>query len=221
MGNFDDFNRERSSYFDYRTPEYNREKSLFDLFCNEIINKSGVCMEYFITTYDINYNRIWGEDNDRRFERVFDFMVYYRLPREEKMWSKFGLIGTDNFSMWVSKRHFKTASNHPSLQTEYIPKMGDVIKSKYANYFYEIVEVKEDTGLYLQSKQHIWEFVVKVFKDEGISTTAETSASSISQYTDKSSDIFDIKDIVDVKKEQYIYDPPPSEKPTNDPFGNW
>ena len=191
------------------------------LLVTEAYNKHGICMEYYIATYDKRYDRIWGEDNDRRFERYFDTMVYFQLPREEKMWTKFGIEGSDNFSMWVSKRHFRAASNNPLTKQEYIPKMGDVIRSKYNNYFYEIVEIKEDTGLWLQSKQHMWEFVVRVFKDEHISLTSETSASAISAYTDKDSDVFDIRNVIDVEKEDVVYKPKSGEQSSNDPFGNW
>jgi len=221
MGNFDNFDRGRSSYFNYNDDAYDKEKSLFDLIITEGYNKNGVCMEYYVTSYDEKYNRIWGEDNDRRLERAFDVMVMYTLPREDKMFSKFGLEGTDNFSMWASKRHFRAASDHPITKEEYIPKMGDIIKSKYANYFYEIVEVVEDVGMYLQSKQHVWEFVVKVFKDEGIATTDETASNEISAYTNKDNDVFDIKDVVDVKKDEFLYKPSDSEKANEDPFGNW
>lgn len=221
MGNFDNIPRGKNSFFNYKNSEYDAEKSLFDLFVTEAYNKNGVCMEYYVTTYDTKYNRIFGEDNDRRLERAFDVMVMYQLPKEEKMWTKFGIEGTDNFSMWASKRHFRAASNNPLTEEEYIPKMGDIIRSKYNNYFYEIVEVVEEVGMWLQSKQHVWEFVVRVYKDEGIELTDETKSTTISAYTNKDEDVFDIKNVIDVKKNEFLYKPEDSEKGNNDPFGNW
>jgi hypothetical protein len=221
MSNFSDFNSCSNDFFKFNSKAYDRDKNLLSLQVNEIINLHGVCMDYYITTYDTRYDRIWGEDNDRRFERNFDFMAMYQLPREDKIWSKFGIEGTDTITMSISKRHFSAASKHPQNGSQHIPQIGDIIMAKYNNYVYEITEVAEDVGMYLNSKQHVWEFVVIPFKDEGIATTAETSASSISAFTDKPTDIFDIKNDIDVAKEEVIYKPKPSEKPSDDPFSNW
>lgn len=222
MGNFDSFNRDKNSYFNFKGQEYTRDKQMLSGLVTEAYNKNGVCMDYYITSYDTKYNRIWGEDCNRRFIRNFDFMCYFHLPREEKLWTKFGVEGTDNFPLWIAKKHFRVASSQDG-GVEHIPKMGDIIRSKYNNYFYEIVEVAEEVGIWLQSKQHIWEIIVRVFKDEGISTTAETSASAISAFTDKDSDVFNIKDEVDIEieKDEIAYKPPPEEKPNNDPWGNY
>ena len=109
-------------------------------------------------------------------------MGWYQLPREEKLWAKFGIVGMDQFSVLVSKRHFKVASqfdfavNDPIGYGEYIPKIGDIMLAQYNGYLYEIVDIKEETGMQLLSKQHIWEFIVKPYKDEHLSLSASTSA---------------------------------------------
>jgi len=64
---------------------YNNERELFDVLVTEAYNKHGVCMDFYVTSYDKDYDRIWGEDNDRSFTRRFKVMSFYRLPREEKM----------------------------------------------------------------------------------------------------------------------------------------
>lgn len=221
MANFDSFPQGRNPYFDFRNPAYDREKNLFSLWATEAINKYGVCMEFYQTTYDTKYDPIWGEDNNRRFVKKFDVMVYYQLPREEKMWTKFGIENMDTFSMWVSKRHFDAASNSPGGGAKVIPKMGDIIMAKYNDYVYEITEIAEEVSMFLQSKEHIFEFIVKPFKDEGIALANDLSASSLSAFTNKDEDIFDIANDIDVAKEDIIYDPPPEEKPSDDPWGNW
>ena len=155
-------------------------------------------------------------------------MAYYALPQEEKQWTKFGIEGQDNFSLYVSKRHFRAASRfdtthtNPTAYSEYIPQISDVIMANYNKYIYEIVEVKDEIGMFLQSKQHVWEFIVRTFKDEHISTTnTPLSADYIADYTDKDSDVFDQTSAVNVEKVPILYTSASNEKPSNDPFGGW
>jgi len=223
----------RHGYITKCSPTYNNERRLFDYFLVESYNHHGVCMTYYIASYNKNYDKIWGEDNYRFFERKFNFMAFYSLPREEKMWSKFGIPGMDRFSIFSSKLHFRDASTFgfnsvkgnigQGTYPTYIPKMGDIIRSKYNNYLYEIVELKEEIGMYLLSKQHVWEFIVAPYKDEHISLSATTSTSmnEISAYTNKSSDIFNISSVIDTKKVPVKYVPKSGEHPNNDPFANW
>lgn len=207
---------------------YNNERYLFDSVVTEAYNKHGVCMTYYIASYNTDYDKVFGEDRNRRFTRKFSIMSFFNLPREEKLWTKFGIEGMDNFSMFVSKMHFKEASKYDADQVDteypsYIPKQGDVIASEYNKYIYEIVEVKEEIGMYLLSKQHVWELIVKPFKDELIALDPATSATMtyIKDYTNKDSDVFDLSNTVDNKKPDVLYDPKPSECNPDDPFAGW
>ena len=206
---------------------YNNERELFDLVVTEAYNKHGICMDFYVTSFDKEYDKIWGEDNDRRFVRRFETMAFYTLPKEERLWSKFGIEGTDEFSIYVSKRHFWTASQFDDLQVNnkafdpYIPKIGDYIYSKYNKYIYEIVEVKDEIMLNLLSKQHVWDLIVKPFKDEKIATTSLTSATPIADFTNKDSDIFDVTENINEEKIDVKYDPPSTECNPNDPFAGW
>jgi hypothetical protein len=221
MGNFDDFSKDQNPYFDVSSPAYDNDKNLMAVMVNEVFNKFGVCMEYYITTYDTNYDRVWGEDNNRFYIRNFEFMGKYELPREDKIWSKFGIEGSDEVTIWISKRHFTAASIDPNNGISYVrPQIGDIIKADFSNYFYEITEVAEDTGQYFQSNQFIWELSVRTMKDENISTSPELSASDIASVTNLN-DIFNIDNSVDVEKEPILYKPQKGEKPKEDPFGNW
>jgi len=221
MSNFDDFPKNRNPYFDFRSDKYAKDKNLLSLFATESINKFGTCCIFYQTSHDLKYNPIfWGEDNNRRFITKFDLMTYYQLPTEEKMWTKMGIENLDTFSMYVAKRHFRAASK-PRGGPEVIPKMGDIIMAKYDDLIYEITEVAESEGNFLQSKEHMFEFVVKPFKDEGIELPESLSGSSISAYTNKNEDIFDIANDVDVEKEDILYKPPSEEKSNDDPFANW
>jgi len=216
MSNFEHFNRGKNPYFDFRNG-YESDKNMLSKLLTNAINMHGVCMQYFQTSYDVIYDPIFGEDGNRRFIRKFDLMCQFQLPREDKMWTSFGISNLDNFSMFCSKRHFAAASG----PTKIIPKIGDIIMSRYAPNIYEITEVVEDVSMFLQSKQHMWEFVVKVYKDEGIELPDSMSGTSLSAYTNKAEDIFDITNDIDVEKEDIIYKPPASEQGSDDPFSNW
>ena len=221
MGNFDNFSRTQNQYFNFNSEAYNNDKSLIAVMINEVYNKYGVCMEYYITTYDTNYDRIFGEDNNRRYMRNFKFNGYFNTPKEDKMWSKFGIEGTDEVIIWVSKRHFEVASVDSVSGISYMrPQIGDVLKSEYNTYFYEIVEVAEDSGQYLQSNQYIWELTVRPMKDEFIDIADGCKNSDIVNVTNIN-DIFNIDNNIDVEKENVVYKPIRGEKPKNDPFANW
>jgi hypothetical protein len=171
MGNFDEYNRDHNEHFEYVTSAYDNEKLLYEKMVAECINIHGVEMMYYVLTFDINYNKIWGEDNDRRFERCFSFMTLYELPREDNNFTQLSIEPFDVVMMTVSKKHFEQASKcdsngykQPQL-TSYKPKIGDIIKSEYANYFYEIVDVSHEENMFLQSK-HTWTFTCKPYKHE-------------------------------------------------------
>jgi len=205
---------------------YNNERELFDLMVTEAYNKHGVCMDYYVTSYNKDHDRIWGEDGNRTFSRRFQIMTFYTLPREEKLWTKFGIEGMDSFSIYASKRHFWEASqfnDNGSIKSfdPYIPKVGDYLFSNYNKYIYEITEVKDEVMMNLLSKQHVWEFMVRPFKDEKISVSPLTSAAPIANYTNKPTDKLDVSNIVNQKKQTILYQPKPTEKNVNNPFTNW
>jgi len=217
----------KTSNYEGSVGNYNNERELFDVMVTEAYNKHGICLDYYITSYNKQYDKIWGEDNDRRFERRFKIMAFYQMPREEKLWSKFGIEGMDSFSIYISKRHFWKASkfdynqNNSESYDPYIPKAGDYMMADYNKYMYEIVEVKDEIMMNLLSKQHAWEFLVKPFKDEKIATTSLTSAAPVSAMTNQTTDKFDVTDTIDTKKTSIKYSPPATEKNSDDPFGGW
>jgi len=211
------------------SPVYNSERRLYDNILAEVYNLHGVSLDFYVTTYDSNYNFIFGEDNNRRFVRKFSFMGFYTLPKEEKLWSKFGIEGMDTFSIFCSKLHFNDASTfgNPEVPgnkglgtySPHIPLIGNIIISDYNKYIYEITEVKEESGMYLLSKQHTWEFVVKPYKDEHMSLSPDTSASMgyISQFVNRKTDIFDVTATLGTLTPNIEYQPGPTEEPDQDP----
>lgn len=206
---------------------YNNEKQLFDLMVTEGYNKYGVSLDYYVTSFDNTYDKIWGEDNNRRFVRRFQIMGYFVLPREERIFTQFGIAGMDQFTINVSKKHYYEASQYDDIQTNpkafqpYVPFAGDYIYSNYNKFIYEIVSVKDEAMMSLFSKQHSWEFLVRPYKDEKIQVSPLTSAAPIANQTNLKTDIFDTTTTINNAKPNILYQPGPTEKSSQDPFGNW
>lgn len=205
-----------NDYFVKCSSAYDGEREIFKVAQMEVYGMFGVPLIFYKTSYDIKYNNIWGEDGDRYITEYWtDVMSYFSLPKEDKIWKSFGIEDMQNFSMYLSKEHFNYTTSG------YIPKMGDIVQTEYNKNIYEVVEVKEENGMYLLSKQYTWELIVRPFKNEqNVSLLPSLSASPIGRYLNIV-DMFDIKNDVDVAKENKLYYPPPSEKPSNDPWGNW
>ncbi len=204
-----------------RGENYNNERELYQVLQMEAYNMLGTPMEFYEASYDVNYDKVWGEDNNRQFVRKYDVMAFYNLPREEKLWTKLGIEGIDTFSMHINKEHFSWVTSAES-GSAYIPKVADVIKAKYNEYYYEITEVKEESMMNLLSKQYSWNLIVAPFKDEHIITSAGLLYKDpISDYTDKPNDIYDNTSAVNDEKIPVLYTSASNECPPDNPFGQW
>lgn len=172
MGNFDYFNRVPSkNFFSYINSAYDNESTLYDKLMTEAFNKHGIPMVYYVISYDTTYDPLFGEDNNRRVVRYFPVMTYYELPREDRQWNVAAMEILDNFHLFISKRHFIAASkldlDLQQTHDPYTPKVGDIIKSNYNNFFYEITHVAHEEEMFIQRK-HSWDVVVKQYKRQHI-----------------------------------------------------
>jgi hypothetical protein len=189
-------------------------------------------MTYYVVSYDTQYDKIYGEDNDRRFIRKFDIMCYFPLQTEEKQWTSMGIVGIDNFSVFASKDHFRTASTYGNTLAPgnvgkgtypiYIPKTSDVLQSKFNGYFYEIVTVKEESMMVHLSKGYTWEFIIKPYMDEhhSFDAGAGKSLDNIKPYVD-ANDIFKVNSEAQVAAVADAYTPKSCERPPALPYGGW
>jgi len=194
---------------------YNNDRELASMVNMEAWNMYGVKIIYYKTTYDKNYDRVWGEDGDRHVVQEWNVMAYFQLPRENKVWSKFGIEGINDFSMFISKEHYRFKTD------DYIPRIGDLVLALSDNKMYEVTEVKEEAPMFMLSKQYSWELICRKMKiEEEITISPTLSASPISKYYNVK-DIFDIRTNIDIEKEPIIYKPIKGENPVNDPFGKW
>ena len=202
---------------------YKNERDLFSALISEAYNKHGVTMTYYSLSFNLSADPLNGEDNNRTIMRQFDTMAFFTLPREDKLWSRFGIENMDTFSIFISKRHFNSVSQFdfakgdPIKYDPLFPKIGDLIRSQYNNFLYEVTDVKEEAGMFLISKAHVWELILKPYRDEHLSLSASTSADmgSIAPFVDKD-DPFNISGFIKSKEDEVMYNPPPTEKPTDD-----
>lgn len=238
----------KTTHFNFTNTCHNKDRLLYDKVLAEGYNNFGVPMVYYVVSYDTTQDEIFGEDNVRNAERKFSVMAYYELPREEELWTKFGIEGIDNFHMYLSKKSFEAESTTALVTSgayslafssafdrvgvdndngtlvydtypSYIPKVGDIIKAEYNDYYYEIVDVGEESEMFLQSK-HSWDFIVRPYKDEHVTVSGTLSGDDLSNFTSQD-DMLEINDVVDTKKDGVLYEPPGTEEDPNDPFGTW
>lgn len=231
-------------YFNHlNSPCYENEKKMFSNMATEMWNQHGVKLEYYKTDYNTDYDRIYGEDRDRHILRTFPVQAYFELPNEDELVTVFGMEMKDRFKMYISKQHFSVASTLGNTGCginsfdKFDPCVGDIIKGKWNNRFYEIIEVKDSEGVIMESK-FIWTITVKTYRDNHLTTNTFTppippvqqKQYDIESVTDKPIDILQINEALDSEKDEYIYEPKPLEDtpdnddlpPVNDnPFGQW
>lgn len=116
MGNFDSFSKFNSGpWFDHYSSAYNNERNLYDLLLTEAYNLHGVCSRWYPISVDTDYDRIFGEDNNRTILNSFPIMAYFDLPRETKQFSTQGQLWIDKFHIFISKKHFEMKMRHCSF----------------------------------------------------------------------------------------------------------
>ena len=213
-------------YFNHFNPNYDNERLLYDLLITEGYNKHGICCSYIITSFNTNYDKLFGEDNNRRYERRFKLMAYFDLPYEVRNFNNAGIGWSDVFHIYASIKHFNTASKYNFQQTSaiyssYIPRVGDFLSTDYNNMFYEIISVKMQEEQFLQH-QHSYDLIVRVYRDKSININPSTSGDfqDLSQYVG-TEDIFNIGQFINEYKDEIVYKPTISECSPRDPFNDW
>lgn len=212
------------SFFQEETEFYDRESRLFDLLYTEAINMHGVPMIYYVNSYNVSYDKLFGEDNNRNILRNFNVQAYYELPNETEMWNNFSIEGIDNFHIQITMRHMEAASQYNSRGIRkfqsYTPKQGDFLKAKYNEYFYEIVTVKQQVAQFLK-RQHVWDLIVRPMRDEKLSVSAEIPVDDYIRNVQAINDIFDTKQEVEREKPRDLYQPESGETSPDPLFGSW
>jgi hypothetical protein len=172
--------------------KYDNDRKLLDHLNSEFINHQGMVGEYYVTTYDKNHDRVYGEDNNRMYTRKFDFMFFTDEMYEPDYSSKFSMWADNTNTLDISKVGFLAASTYgstgdekyidikngytadPTLRfEEYEPKIGDYVKVKAVGLFYEISNVKNRmTSLQGSS---FWQLTLLPMKEERTNTVSDVN----------------------------------------------
>lgn len=234
MANYDEWDDMPNGWIQKATSGYNNERELYEVLQMEAFNNYGVQMVYY--PISLSADKLFGEQNARTIMRRFDFMAYYELPNEGKKVGVIGITGEDNFPVFISITHFNYASKFDSFGTSgvyelYVPKIGDIVFSKYNHEFYNVVMVRADDNLFLQGK-HTYTIQLDLYRNKSYLYSDElklanaTGTDEMFKYLYGSStatsenDSIDIKEVVNTEKVKILYDSA-GECPPKDPFNNW
>lgn len=226
MANYTEYSDMPNAFFTKCVSAYDCERELYDVLEMEAYNKFGVQMRYYVLDMT-NPDILFGENNNLILTRAFDYMAYYELPNEGRTVGLMGIIGTDNFPIYISIIHYNYVSQFDSSGTSgiyptYEPKIGDIVYAKYNKQFYRINMVKREDDIFLQGK-HTYTLFLENFKDKGYILGTELSGLSNDpiQTIVNVEDIFDVDDKIELEKVNYLYQQIPTECSPRDPFNDW
>lgn len=234
MANYDEWDDMPNGWIQKATSAYNNERELYEVLQMEAFNNYGVQMVYY--PISLSADKLFGEQNAKMITRRFDFMSYYELPDEGKKVSVIGITGEDNFPVFISITHFNYASTFDSFGTSgvydlYVPKIGDIVFSKYNHEFYNVVMVRAEDNLFLQGK-HTYTIQLDLYKNKSYRYSDELKQANLlgtdmmftylygSTSATSENDLIDISAVVNEEKVDILYDGG-TECPPKDPFNNW
>jgi len=226
-------------FFNVNSKCYENERLMFDKLTTEAYESYGSKCDYFVVSYSLDNERVFGEDNDRHITAVFPVKMYFELPPEDRKYTQWGMEEEDTFVMWISKTQFtKYASVY---SPDYKPHEGDLIRPHYNGIIYEIRNIVDTDNQFLNT-QHTYKLTVAVWTNDmktadendyngadenlhtydetnGISTQPPESLTSIREYVTSGSDFLKQNEIIDEMKDDVLYNDP--KNPNYDPFNGW
>jgi hypothetical protein len=225
--------------------EYNQERILLDHLNAEFVNQRGLIGEYYVTSYDQDYDKFFGEDGNPQFLRKFDFMLYSEeIMEPDYSFNMWGIWADNTYNVDVAKRHFLVASTKAGIATPDIPgveqdfqyqediqfesmapRIGDHIKVKMNGLYFEVTNVKNRyTSLQGTS---FWTLTLKLMKDNQIKVSDEYGMADEMQDIDnpcvtnqKDSDLFNMRKIAREEADDVKYNETTEEKGSQDPGWN-
>lgn len=205
------------------SPVYDGERELRQVLSQEAVTKYGIATQFYKVGYEedpLDVDKIFGENENRTVLNVWDnVMMWYKLQRENRMWSKFGIDSADTFVAMVPKAHFMHVTGG------YFPQAGDLFIEKATGRVMEILEREEGEPMSTayQSRQYMWELKAVIYnRQEFLAFNNITSGSKLDLLMKEAvHDKLDIKNDVDTKKVEVIYEPKAHESLQQNPFQSW
>jgi hypothetical protein len=211
------------------------ERDLYDTLITDTYNKFASVWVYYPTTYNITYDRVFKEDQNKFVIRAFSAMGFIEdIPPEHKTWQLEGIIGMDIVRAYFSIDHFTEASTFSGITSgiyeSYQPTVGDICYLTPNDVFYEVINVKTTVEQFM-NRAHNYELVLRVFRDNKMTVSANsptlpstdpiyTVCTSAISATEQFSDYLSINTKVGELFSAIEYVPKPGEH-LSDSFGGW
>lgn len=208
------------------------ERGLYDSLLTDTYNKFASVWVYYPTSYNITYDRVFKEDQNKYVLRAFSAMGYIEdIPAEHKSYNPEGVVGIDIFRAYFSISHFTEAStysgNTSAVYGSIRPLVGDICYLTPNGVFYEIINVK-DTIEQFMNRPNNYELTLRVFRDNKMTVSASipftdpiyTVCTSAQSATEQFHDYLAINSDINVLISAVEYQPKPGEK-TQDAFNGW
>lgn len=149
-----------------------QEYTLFDSVNSEFNDINGFPIYYYIkedSADDIDY--LYGENQITGYSDAYRTKIVYEPSEELSVLNVFGFSSDDELSFaLITKTIFKRDVATENGNSDYVPMVGDVIRTLWNNKIYEIAEVGSEQQIF-QGEKLIWEFILKPYR------SAEESAS--------------------------------------------
>jgi len=221
-----------NSYWRDDTECKDNERELYSTLITDTYNKFACVWVYYPTSYNITYDRVFKEDQNKYVIRAFSAMGYIEdIPAEHKSFNLEGIIGLDIVRAYFSISHFTEASTYSGITSgiygSYSPAVGDICYLTPNSAFYEVINVK-DTIEQFMNRPNNYEVTMRVFKDNKMTVSATipftdpiyTVCSSAASATEQFHDYLAINPDVDILISAIEYQPKPGEK-IQDTFNGW
>jgi rRNA-processing protein FCF1 len=209
-------------YWDTSSDCRTKESELFNGLVDNAFNLYGVDAVWYPVDYSLENEKVYGEDNSRTVLRNFRMKYYVddlnQVATDSRQYNRWGIEGLDNFEVYISKQQYEQASqlnmNGNIVSRPYLPKPGDIMRSDHKTVYYEVVEVKDRTELFLQ-RSHTWSMTLRPITnkkydfDTGLIGDPIISALQVN-------DVLSQNDYIDTKTSAVLYNDPIN--PSDDPF---
>lgn len=145
------------------------ETLLFDSVISEATDIMGFPIEFYTLIADLEeIDKIYGENPNQSWNGPYRTKLIYEPTNEMEVLNAFGFSSDDAITaMMMAKAVFSR-----DVSSEFIPKVGDVIKTLWNNKQYEIVDVGAESKIF-QGKKMVWDFICRPFRHSNQSTSAD------------------------------------------------
>lgn len=158
----------------------NGEQQLISSGIQEIINRYGSTVAYYVNTYDIaNADNIYGEDPTSIFFGPTNILMYIQLTEDNVVLKRFGFDSDDNITAYIHISSYYSAfsslSVYTALNQAVEPKAGDVFQlTQYGSTrpgdrngkFFEITERVDQSvseGMNMLGGHYLWKIRARRF----------------------------------------------------------